>query len=214
MKYKIDLHVHSKYSEDNNSDPEETILQAIERGLHGIAFTEHYSYSSSEFADAMKDKYKNSIKIFRGVEFSADEGHCLVFGVDTDKLSMKGASIFDIVRVVNEAGGVVIPSHPYRPGTSIGNLVRDVDGLTALEGCNGVNLFDMNTRAIEAAKAMNLPYTGGSDAHEPWDVGSCFTRFAEEVTNENFIDLLKLGNYQGVDTRKISRLLINNLSKY
>jgi predicted metal-dependent phosphoesterase TrpH len=214
MNYKIDLHVHSRYSEDNDSDPEETILQAIERGLQGIAFTEHYSYAASEFVDALKAKYRNSIRIFRGVEFSADEGHCLVFGVDTDTLSMKGAPIHDVIRLVNEAGGVVIPSHPFRPGTSIGSLVRDVQGIAALEGCNGVNMLDMNNRAIEAAKAMNLPYTGGSDAHEPEDVGSCFTRFEEEVTYENFIDMLKLGNYRGVDTRKTSRVLMNNFSKY
>ena len=46
MKYKIDLHVHSKNSGDNNADPEESIERAIEQGLDGIAFTEHYSFGS------------------------------------------------------------------------------------------------------------------------------------------------------------------------
>ncbi|HUL01067.1 MAG TPA: PHP domain-containing protein [Nitrospirota bacterium] len=212
MKFNIDLHVHSKYSEDNDADPEESVYRAIERGLQGIAFTEHYFYASSEFVDELKEKFNGTIKIFRGVEFSADEGHCLIFGTDTDKLPIKRASIQEIIPIVNEAGGVVIPSHPFRPGTSLGDLVRRISGLVALEGYNGVNMPDMNMRAVEVAKAMNLPFTGGSDAHESQDVGSCFTRFNEEVTYDHFIDILKAGEYRGVDMRKTSRMLINNLS--
>jgi predicted metal-dependent phosphoesterase TrpH len=211
MKYKIDLHVHSKFSGDNEADPEESIIRAIELGLHGVAFTEHYYYEASEPVEILKEKYKNGIRIYRGVEFSAAEGHCLIFGVDTDKLSIKYAPIADIIQIVNESGGVVIPSHPYRPGTSLGDLVRSVEGICAIEGCNGCNMHAFNVKAIEAARALNLPYTGGSDAHASQDVGSCFTEFSEEVTHENFIGLLKSGKYQGVDMRKISRTFFNML---
>ena len=207
MKFKIDLHVHSKYSTDNDADPEETVMQAIELGLHGIAFTEHYYYGASEPVEVLKDKYKDSIMIFRGVEFSTAEGHCLVFGADTDKLGIKYAPLADVVRFVNEAGGVVIPSHPYRPGTSLGDLVRNVSGITGLEGYNGANMYAFNVKAIHAAKTLKLPYTGGSDAHDPKEVGSCYTEFYDAVTYENLIDLLRAGNYRGVDTRKISRML-------
>ena len=128
MKFKIDLHVHTKYSGDNDSEPEEAVLRAIELGLHGIAFTEHYYYGASEFAGILKEKYKNSIQIFRGVEFSAAEGHCLIFGVDTDKLSIRYSPVEEVIRTVNQAGGVVIPSHPYRSVNSIGDLVRKRTG--------------------------------------------------------------------------------------
>lgn len=206
MKFKIDLHVHSLYSGDNNADPEENILRAIELGLQGIAFTEHYFYSASEPIEALREKYGNSIRIFRGVEFSTAEGHCLVFGADTDRLGMKYAPAADLVRAVNESGGVVIPSHPYRPGTSLEDLVLGVVGIAALEGCNGANMHAFNMKAIEAAARLALPFTGGSDAHAPREVGSCFTEFDEEVTYENFIGSLKAGKYRGRDTRKISRM--------
>ena len=62
------------------------------------------------------------------------------------------------------------------------------------------------TKAVKAAGEMSLPFTGGSDSHAPHEVGSCYTEFLNKVTYENFIDLLKDGNYQGVDTRKISRV--------
>ncbi len=210
MKFKIDLHVHTKYSGDNDSDPEEAVLRAIELGLHGIAFTEHYSYEASEPVEILKEKYKNNILIFRGVEFSTAEGHCLIFGVDTDMLSINYASVNEVMRVVHQEGGVVIPSHPYRSVNSLGDLVRNVPGLCALEGYNGCNMHAFNAKAIEAAEALKLPYTGGSDAHTPWEVGSCFTEFDEVVTTENLIEELKAGKFRGVDTRKISRVMINS----
>ncbi len=209
MKFKIDLHVHSKFSADNDADPEETIVRAVELGLHGIAFTEHYYYGASEPVEALKDKYGDRIRIFRGVEFSTAEGHCLIFGTDTDRLSIKHAPIADVIKIVDESGGVVIPSHPYRPGTSLGDLVRSVPRICAIEGCNGCNMHAFNVKAIEAARALNIPYTGGSDAHASQDVGSCFTEFSDEVTYENFIRVLKQGRYRGVDRRKISRMLFN-----
>lgn len=210
MKFKIDLHVHTKYSGDNDSDPEDAVLRAIELGLHGIAFTEHYSYEASEPVEILKEKYRNSILIFRGVEFSTAEGHCLIFGVDTDRLSIKYASVTEVMRVVHKEGGVVIPSHPYRSVNSLGDLVRNMPGLCALEGYNGCNMHAYNVKAIKAAEALKLPFTGGSDAHTPWEVGSCFTEFDDAVTEDNFIDALKAGKFRGVDTRKISRLMINN----
>ena len=207
MTFKIDLHCHSKYSGDNNADPEETIVLAIERGLHGIAFTEHYFYGSSEPIETLKEKYGKRILILRGVEFSTAEGHCLIFGVDTDKLSLTYAPVKKIVRSVRQAGGVVIPSHPYRSVNSLGDLVRNVEGLCALEGYNGCNMHAFNVKAVEAAAMLNLPTTGGSDSHASEEVGSCFTEFDDVVTYQNFIELLKAGKYRGVDTRKISRMV-------
>ena len=87
----------------------------------------------------------------------------------------------------------------------MGDTIRDISGLCALEGCNGYNMRSYNQKAIEAARKLNIPYTGGSDAHMPSEVGYCYTEFDEEVTSDNFIALLKKGNYRGVDARRVSR---------
>jgi len=207
MNIKIDLHVHSRNSGDNDADPEQIVESAIQLGLDGIVFTEHYSYEASEPVERLREKYRGVILLFRGVEFSAAEGHCLVFGADTDKLAIKYAAFADVVRAVAEAGGVVIPSHPYRGGNSLGDLSGSVPGVCAVEGYNGANTYTMNVKAIETAGRLNLPYTGGSDAHLPREVGSCYTAFEGPVTYDNFITCLKAGSFRGVDTRKISRLL-------
>jgi len=206
MPCNIDIHVHSANSGDNPTDPEEVVLQAIERRLDGIAFTEHYYYEASEGAELLREKYGSQIMIFRGVEFSAAEGHCLVYGANTDMLSIKYTPVADLIRIVNERGGVVIPSHPYRGVNSLGDMVKNLGGLCAIEGYNGCNMHPFNKKAVETAQALNLPFTGGSDAHAAGEIGSCYTEFYDVVTYNNFIDLLKQGRYRGIDTRKISRM--------
>jgi predicted metal-dependent phosphoesterase TrpH len=206
MTFKVDLHIHTKYSGDTYSEPEENVLHAINSNLYGIAFTEHYSYEASEHAEILREKYKGRIMILRGVEFSAQEGHCLVFGVNTDSLSIKNAPVEELIKIVGEHGGVIIPSHPFRGNNSLDDKIRHIKGISAIEGCNGYSHHSQNVKAIEMAKSLNLPYTGGSDSHEPGEVGACYTEFYDKVTHDNFLSLLKAGNYIGHDTRKVSRV--------
>ncbi|MHB8895042.1 MAG: PHP domain-containing protein [Candidatus Geothermincolia bacterium] len=205
VSFRIDLHVHSLLSEDNLADPEECIVRAIEFGLQGLAFTEHYSYAASEPLERLKERYRDKILVVRAVEFSVEEGHCLVFGVDTDRLCLPYAPAAELIREVSRAGGVVIPSHPYRAGSGLGDRILALPGFAAVEGHNGCNHHSFNQRAIPMAQRLRLPVTGGSDAHRPVEVGSCHTVFPERVTEENLVALLAAGNYQAVDTRKVSR---------
>ncbi len=204
-KYRFDLHVHSRNSGDNDADLEEIIERAVQIGLDGIAITEHYFYAASEPVERLREKYGRSIQLVRGVEFSAAEGHCLVFGVDTDRLGIGNAPVRDVIRVVNEAGGIVIPSHPFRGVCSLGEMADDLAGIGGLEGYNGANMHSMNARAVALATRLRIPFTGGSDAHAVSEVGSCYTEFDDEVTAEALVPLLRAGRYRGVDTRKISR---------
>lgn len=198
--WRLDLHVHSLHSEDNKAEPEDVVETALELGLHGLAFTEHYYYAASEFVIPLRERYRGRILILRGVEYSTAEGHCLVFGMNTDALDRR-IPLRELVPAVTAAGGVAIPSHPYRGGTGVGDLIRQVPGLCAVEGHNGVNMPPMNLRAVDEANRRGIPYTGGSDAHLARNVGSCLTVFEDRVTDENFVELLKAGRYRGEDKR-------------
>ncbi len=195
--FKIDLHVHSKYSGDSASEPEEMVERAIELGLDGIAFTEHYSFEASEPVEVLKEKFNGHILVFRGVEFSTQEGHCLVFGVNTDRVIGKYPPVSELIEVVTREGGVIIPSHPFRGNNSLGDSIRHNKGFTAIEGFNGYNHHSSNMMAVELAKELNLPFTGGSDAHEPLEVGQCYTEFCHPVSGHNLVELLKAGCYRG-----------------
>lgn len=205
--FKIDLHIHSRYSEDNDSDPEEIIERAVELSLDGIAFTEHYYYEASEHIAPLIDKYKETITILRGVEFSATDGHCLVFGINTDRIPDRYITMRHLIRVVDSLGGVVIPAHPFRGINSIGDLLFNLSGLFAIEGFNGCSMPAFNNKAIKAATKLSIPFTGGSDSHSPAEVGSCYTVFNEPVSQDNIVRLLKSGKFTAHDNRRFARLI-------
>lgn len=200
--FKIDLHVHSRYSGDNWSDPEECICEAISAGLQGIAFTEHESYGVSEPIESLREKYGDRILVIRGVEFSSAEGHCLIFGVDPDNLFRRYTPLEEIVGIVSERDGVVIPSHPYRGGLLSGDRIVATRGITAIEAYNGANNLSANRKALDMAKNLGLPYTGGSDAHSPDEVGICCTVFSREITSTTFLPALKAGAYEGIERKR------------
>ncbi len=50
-----DQHLHSRYSTDSEADPAENVRRAIELGLAGLTFTEHFDSHPSEWPDCRYD---------------------------------------------------------------------------------------------------------------------------------------------------------------
>lgn len=206
QEYKIDLHNHSIYSGDNKTDPEETIEAAIDAGLHGIAFTEHHSYTASAPIEKLKKKYAAHITVFRGVEYSSQHGHILVFGVHHDKFFKEHyMSMQRVINMATSQGGVAIPSHPFRPTLKCLNatIIRKLKGLVALEARNGHNFERHNDEATALGKKLRLKLIGGSDSHSPEDVGACYTVFRGRVTPETLVQTLRKGYYTAVQERTL-----------
>ena len=76
-----DLHLHSQFSFDSNTNPEENIKSAIKNGIKIMAFTDHMdnfcqndrdiSFDLGEYFPTiykLREKYKNQIKILAGIE--------------------------------------------------------------------------------------------------------------------------------------------------
>jgi hypothetical protein len=96
-------------------------------------------------------------------------------------------------------GAICVPAHPFRGWDSFGEEVFKMGGLDAIETHNGLNMGEMNQKAIEAAKLRNLPSIGGSDCHKKEQVGGAFTEFKNPVqTIEELIEEIKKGNCKGM----------------
>lgn len=78
-----DLHVHSKYSCDSQAELEGYCLEAIDKGINIVCFTEHLDgnpvdrgydyYKRQEFVNdflLLKEKYKDKVMLLCGLEFS------------------------------------------------------------------------------------------------------------------------------------------------
>ena len=82
MKY--DLHVHTNFS-DGKFNPSEIIDLALERGLDGVAITDHDTVSGIEEAVDYNKKHDN-FKIIPGIElgciYNKEEVHILGYFID------------------------------------------------------------------------------------------------------------------------------------
>jgi predicted metal-dependent phosphoesterase TrpH len=81
----FDLHTHSTYS-DGTATPAENVRLAIERGLEGIAVTDHDT--TGGYADAFAAAEGTSLQVVPGIEFSAEyDGaslHVLAYWADPE----------------------------------------------------------------------------------------------------------------------------------
>jgi predicted metal-dependent phosphoesterase TrpH len=197
---RIDLHCHSKYSGDSHLEPEDVIEQAIKLNLDGVCFAEHYCMMPSWPLERIT--IPEGFCVFRGVEISTDCGHLLAYGLRDDSWNIWSShndlNVFQVMENVHRLGGICVPAHPFRGSDSFGEHVFKMEGLDAIETHNGLNLGDMNEKALQVSRLRNLPSIGGSDCHKKEQVGRAFTEFKNHVhTDEDLIEEIRAGNCRG-----------------
>jgi predicted metal-dependent phosphoesterase TrpH len=178
--------------------------------LDGICLTEHQVLW--DIGDVEKLATEGGIKIFRGNEFTTNQGDILVFGFykDIKELLM----IQELREEVETAGGFMIAAHPFRGFKTfgIGQLQMTVEQacqrkvlefVDAVEVGNGKLSSDENDMARKVAEKLNLPGTGGSDAHRVDEIGKCLTVFEKEIHDEReLVQELHAGRFTAVKTEK------------
>ncbi len=170
--YKLDLHLHSQYSEDAQGSPEELkkILQT--KGFHGMSLTDHNTIKSHKHAKKLTSK---TFVVIPGLEISTKDGHILAY--NTTKLIPKGLSVVETVEKIREDGGIPVVPHLFRnmSGIKKEKLLTIIDHLNAIEVFNGCSLPNTNIKTAKIAQKYTLGGTGGSDAHNPDYAGTSYT---------------------------------------
>ena len=205
---RIDLHIHtSPRSACSYIDPQELIQQARRLDLDGICLTEHQVLWDP--AEVDKLARQAGIKIFRGNEFTTNQGDVLVFGFYEDIKELM--TIEELREAVRKAGGYMIAAHPFRGFKTfgIGQLQLTVaqaskrkvfEFVDAVEIGNGKLTQDENDMARKVAKTLNLPGTGGSDAHRIDELATWVTVFEKEIANEQeLVEELHAGRFRATE---------------
>ncbi|MBF4692514.1 PHP domain-containing protein [Fusibacter ferrireducens] len=179
----IDLHFHTKqYSSCSRIDMEEGIEQAKAMGLEGVCITDHDVFACREKAQRLQEKY--GILVIVGTEIYTKEGDLLCFGLDEIPSNQPFAQ--DLIDHINQVRGACIAAHPFRNNNrGMGETLRQLKGIHAIESLNGNTSKANNERAKQMAHALGVPCTGGSDAHSLDRIGSYATRFLENIKNES-----------------------------
>ena len=207
---RIDLHIHtSPLSACSYIDPLELVREARHLSLDGICLTEHQVIWNLNEVDQLARE--GGIKIFRGNEFTTNQGDVLVFGFYED---IKELMIIQELREeVQKAGGYMIAAHPFRGFKTfgIGQLQMTVqqagkrkvfEFVDAVEIGNGKLSEDENDMARKVAEGLGLPGTGGSDAHRVDEIATWVTVFEKDIENEiQLVEELHAGRFRAQDSR-------------
>lgn len=199
--FKIDMHVHTCLGGDSNIEPGTVVEAARQKGLDAVCITEHHSYDLSR--PFVQIAEREQFPIFRGLEYRAEEGHLLIYGVPAGKGDFPpGLPMQLVLEWVERRGGVGVPAHPYQAGivgSALGDRVLQLKGLVAIETINGSLKPEENQRAQTAGAMLGIKGIGGSDAHGIQALGNAYTCFSRPIQNEaQLVAALKSVDYDAV----------------
>ena len=210
---KIDLHIHTApLSACSYIDPRELTDEARRLKLDGICLTEHQVVWDRTEVDQLAEEA--GIRIFRGNEFTTNQGDILVFGFYEDIKELM--TIQELREAVQMSGGYMIAAHPFRGFKTfgIGQLQMTVeqagkrkmfDFVDAVEIGNGKLSKDENEMARKVAEKLNLPGTGGSDAHRVDEIATWVTVFEKNIANEQeLLEELHAGRFKVENRRQMT----------
>jgi len=168
---KIDLHVHTCYSEDSTITLKEVVYYAKKKGLDGVAITDHETLRG-----ALKLARKSQLTIIPGFEVETKEGHVLALNITT--LIPSNLSLIETVQKIHDAGGVAVVAHPAAVlKTGLGRQITSSSNIDAVEVINSASFpfFLATYLGRRLAERLNLPQTAGSDAHHALEIGTAYT---------------------------------------
>lgn len=214
----IDLHAHSHLSKGCELDPRAVLERAALFGLDGVAFTETNTQDGCD--ELFEIGAKSKVKVFVGLELVTDRGQYLCFfpkpELAPEPVQMWGSnrekpwSAAECLPKVKGMGAAIIAARPFdrdSPNPAM-DFVRSLTLLSAVEGYNARVKQTANDLAVEAAEALKLPCTGGSDVRGSLDeMGRGATFFKNPVTTQAQLvaELLK-GEFWPVMAGELPRL--------
>lgn len=182
---KADLHIHSTYSYDGISTPEEIVRHASKIGLNVIAITDHDEILGALEAQKFEKKY--GVDVIVGEEVLTNEGEVIALFIK-EKIKA-GLPLFETVKIIKKQGGLVIIPHPFaflpmfKPAVGVKNLYSlfkenkfKPDGIEIMNSTPAGRMsYKKNKRLNESV--FCLSEIGGSDAHIKDHVGMGVTLF-------------------------------------
>jgi len=181
------LHVHTFYSYDSTITPKELITWAKRRGLDAVAVTDH-----DVFEGALRLSKNRNFLIIPGIEVSTCYGH--VLGIDVRERIPPKLDVTTTIENIHKAGGIAIAAHPtalYR-GKLRRHVTAEFDAVEVINASSVPFRFSNHINR-KIAERLNLPQTGGTDAHAPLEIGMAYSLVNSNLEKDEIISAIKMG---------------------
>jgi len=167
----IDMHVHLSSRSPCSNLSSTQLFNSLSHKIDGICITDHGILSP------IRNFHGEGLLIFYGVEITCFEGDLLAYGI---KFLPQSKKADHVINHIHENGGIAICAHPY---SARHNAFEDDvfnHDFDAIELNGGIKKHE-NELARKAAKIMDLPLIGGSDAHFPHQLNTYATFFDKKI---------------------------------
>lgn len=184
---KVDLHVHTNYSDGKNS-PVEMIAAAKRAGLGAIAITDHDTIEGWKNLKLTSSDFL----VIPGVELSSDKGHVLLIGIK----NLPPTKILDeVLEWAKDNNVFAAASHVYDIPLRhpIGALA--FEKFKVVEAINGKGFRRLCKKAVSDALKHNIKFLCNSDSHSIKGLGE-FYNLVEGETVDEIIENLLQGNFE------------------
>jgi hypothetical protein len=187
-----DLHMHTSWSHDCMTDPEELLDHAEAIGLGAIAVTDHNVFGGAlEAVELARDR---DLIVIPGEEIKTD-GQGEVIGLFLREEIPRGMSFAATIAAIRAQDGIVYLPHPFDRLHAIPNpatLHRHLADIDVFEVYNARLLFEgFNDEALRFARKYGLTMGAGSDAHVLQGVGTGALRMQPFDGPEEFLASLQ-----------------------
>lgn len=183
-----DLHMHTSWSHDCSTEPEELVEYAEAVGLGAIAVTDHNVFGGAlATVEAARGR---DLVVIPGEEVKTD-GQGEVIGLFLTEEIPRGMSFAETLAAIRDQGGLVVLPHPFDRMHAVpdaATLHRHLHEIDVFEVYNARLLFETsNDEALRFARKYNLLMGAGSDAHVLPGVGTGALRMRAFDGPEDFL---------------------------
>lgn len=172
MILRFESHIHTNFSD--GAFYKFMIRTAIQKRIDILALTDHNTQRGYEFcvryAKECSQRNIGSIFILPSEEVGCREGDILAYGI-TEEIK-KRQSLEETVDNIHDQGGLAAIAHPFNLFEACASkyaLKNNFDGIETIN-YNSFGYFNMLAQNFARSRPF-LFRIGGSDAHQPWDLG-------------------------------------------
>jgi len=192
---RVDLHVHTTYSDDCLTTCFDVLRWAKRRRLSALAITDH-----NTIAGALALCKLSSLPIIVGEEIRTSSGE--IIGLFLKEEVPADLPPKETVHLIREQGGLVYVPHPLdrvrRSVLDIGELMEVIGEVDLVEVFNARVTFPLDNRnAEDLARRYGLLRGAGSDAHQGFEIGQAYVEMPSFSDAQSFLRSLAQGQVRG-----------------